>query len=299
MKKETKTKTKAKDKPKKRSSSAKSLITVLYENKDVLVINKPAGLIVHSDGRIKEPTVVEWILKNYPKIKGVGDKNEVGSKKYEVGKEEKSHNSEFKIQNSAEDSANLRPGIVHRLDRETSGVLIIAKNQEAFYSFKHQFKKQEVHKTYHAFVYGRMKHNDGLIDRPISRSRANPVLWSATRGRKGEEREAVTEYRVLSRMSPKAGREGKDEYTFVELSPRTGRTHQLRVHLKAVNYPIVSDRLYAPNREPALGFTRLALHSKAISFFLPSNVSGQRGKRITVEAPYPADFKRALKSFKI
>lgn len=252
-------------------------ISIIYEDKDVLVINKPAGLIVHSDGRIKEPTVVEWILKNYPKVKGVGDANEVGSKRYEVGEKGKSHTS-------AEDSANLRPGIVHRLDRETSGALIIAKNQDAFYAFKHQFKKQEIHKTYHAFVYGRMKYDDGLIDRPIARSRTNPMLWSATRGRKGEERNAVTEYRVLARDA---------EYSFVELYPRTGRTHQLRVHLKAINYPIVSDRLYAPNREPALGFKRLALHSRSISFFLPS------GKRISVEAPYPKDFSRALKKFKI
>ena len=261
-------------------------ISILYEDKDVLVINKPAGLIVHSDGRIKEPTVVEWILKNYPKIKGVGDKvEEYGIKNIESGKKE-IPNPKSQIPNS-----NLRPGIVHRLDRETSGALIIAKNQEAFYAFKHQFKKQEVHKTYQAFVYGRMKNDDGLIDRPISRSRANPVLWSATRGRKGEEREAITEYRVLSRMNSKEGREGKDEFTFVELSPRTGRTHQLRVHLKAINYPIVSDRLYAPNRAPALGFKRLALHSRAISFLLPS------GKRITVEAPYPKDFQEALKFF--
>ena len=247
-------------------------IPILYEDKDVLVINKPAGLIVHSDGRIKEPTVVEWILKNYPKIKGVGDPVQPTT-------------------NNLQRATNERPGIVHRLDRETSGALIIAKNQEAFYAFKHQFKKQEVHKTYHAFVYGRMKYADGLIDRPIARSRTNPVLWSATRGRKGEEREASTEYRVLGRMGTKKGREGKDEYTFVELSPRTGRTHQLRVHLKAINYPIVSDRLYAPNRKPALGFTRLALHSRSISFFLPS------GKRITVEAPYPKDFEKALKFF--
>lgn len=263
-------------------------IPILYEDADVLVINKPAGLIVHSDGRIKEPTVVEWILKNYPKIKGVGDQGELGSKNDELGKnkEDFSPNSGFKILDSS-----LRPGIVHRLDRETSGALIIAKNQEAFYAFKHQFKKQEIHKIYHAFVYGRMKYDDGLIDRPIARSRTNPVLWSATRGRKGEEREASTEYRVLDRMDAKKGREGKDELTFVELSPRTGRTHQLRVHLKAINYPIVSDRLYAPNREPALGFKRLALHSHSISFFLLS------GKRIIVEAPYPNDFQRALKSF--
>src|SRR3989338_1933581 len=153
-------------------------IPILYEDKDVLVINKPAGLVVHSDGRTKEPTLVEWILKKYPKIKGVGDPLDA---------------------EHATVDANLRHGIVHRLDRETSGALIIAKNPEAFYRMKHQFKKQEIHKTYHAFVYGRVKNDDGLIDRPIARSRTNPVRWSATRGRKGEDRPAVTEYRVLAR----------------------------------------------------------------------------------------------------
>ena len=243
-------------------------IPILYEDNDVLVINKPAGLVVHSDGRTKEPTLVDWILKNYPKLKGVGDPipSELNATRYTLN------------------TSDLRPGIVHRLDRETSGALIIAKNQAAFFSFKRQFKKQEVRKTYHAFVYGSVKHDDGLIDRPIARSRANPVLWSATRGRKGEDREAVTEYRVLGRS---------DCYTFLELYPRTARTHQLRVHLKAINYSIVADKLYSKN-EPALGFKRLALHSRAISFLLSSS-----GKRILVEAPYPKDFKEALKSFKI
>ena len=239
-------------------------VTILYEDRDVLVVNKPAGLVVHADGRTEEPTVVDWILARYPELRDIG---------------EQSHNSRFTIHESP---AASRPGIVHRLDRETSGALIIAKNQASFFNLKHQFKKQEVRKTYHAFVHGRVKHDDGLIDRPIARSRTNPIRWSATRGRRGEERSAVTEYRVLARGT---------DCTFLELSPRTGRTHQLRVHLKAINYPIVLDRLYAPNREPALGFTRLALHSRAVSFLLPN------GKRITIEAPYPADFQRALKNF--
>ncbi len=230
----------------------KKNIAILYEDDDVMVINKPAGLVVHADGRTKEPTLVEWILTNYPKIKGVGDP----------------------IDPAHKGDVDLRPGIVHRLDRETSGALIIAKNQDAFYQLKRQFKKQEIHKTYNAFVYGRVKNNDGLIDRPIARSRTNPVLWSATRGRKGEDREAVTEYRVLHRG---------ESNTFLELYPRTGRTHQLRVHLKAINYPIVADKLYSKN-EPALGFKRLALHSRAISFLLLS------GKRMIIEAPYPRDF---------
>ncbi|MEK7087708.1 MAG: RluA family pseudouridine synthase [Patescibacteria group bacterium] len=243
-------------------------VTVLHEDNDVLVVNKPAGLVVHSDGRTKEPTLVDWIVRKYPSIRGVGDSLGVKSEELKVKSSERSLD---------------RSGIVHRLDRETSGALIVAKNQSALFNLRRQFKKQEVRKTYHAFVYGRVKHDEGVIDRPIARSRANPVLWSATRGRKGEEREAITEYRVLAR---------ENGFTFLELSPRTGRTHQLRVHLKAINYPIVSDKLYS-NNEPALGFKRLALHSRAVSFVLPTS-----GKRITVEAPYPKDFEGALKIFK-
>jgi len=255
-------------------------VPVLYEDDDVLVINKPAGLVVHSDGRTKEPTLVEWILKYRPEIKGVGDSSEE-YRKQNIESRKNALNSKFKIPDSAE--AALRPGIVHRLDRETSGALVLAKNQIAFARLKKQFQRAQVHKTYHAFVWGNMKHDDGLIDRPIARSRTNPVLWSATRGKRGEEREAVTEYRVLGR---------KNGFTFVELYPRTGRTHQLRVHLKAINYPIVSDRLYAPQHRPSLGFNRLALHSRAVSFVQPST-----GRRTVVEAPYPEDFEKALKNF--
>lgn len=281
---------------------------ILYEDSDVLVINKPSGLVVHADGRTKEPTVVDWVLANRPDIKGVGDKIK---------------DLRLKILESSTDNLNLksdnsiqRPGIVHRLDRETSGALLIAKNQIAFARLKKQFQRQQVHKTYHAFVYGNVKNDDGLIDRPIARSRSNPVLWSATRGRKGEEREAVTEYKVLARLIlpyqgerlPSPPARGGDRgvvgaarrgvrhphtdtgFSFLELFPRTGRTHQIRVHLKAINYPVVCDRLYASNKDCAIGFNRLALHSRSISFVHPST-----GKRITVEAPYPKDFEEVLK----
>ena len=254
-------------------------ILILYEDADVLVVNKPAGLVVHSDRRTEEPTVVDWILAHRPKIRGVGD----------VVKSEK-----LKVKSLELD----RPGIVHRLDRETSGALIIAENQTAVMRLKKQFQRGEVHKTYHAFVYGSVKNDEGVIDRPIARSRVNPVLWSATRGRKGEEREAKTEYQVLSRLggtrkgAPFAAKGAplkQEFFSFLELYPRTGRTHQIRVHLKAINYPIVSDKLYASRHEPALGFIRLALHSRSVSFVHPVT-----GKRLTIEAPYPEDFEYAL-----
>lgn len=236
--------------------TTKQKIPILYEDDDVLVINKPAGLIVHSDGRIFEPTVVDWILEKYPDIRGVGDPS------------------------ISEENADLRPGIVHRLDRETSGSLVIAKNQIAFARLKKQFQRQLVHKRYQTFVYGSMKKDDGLIDMPIARSASNPVLWSATRGKKGEKREALTEYQVLKRNK---------DFTFLDVYPRTGRTHQIRVHLKAINYPIVSDRLYSQKYAPALGFSRLALHSRSVSFIQPTTE-----QRIIVEAPYPEDFVHAM-----
>ena len=258
-------------------------VSVLFEDNDVLVVNKPAGLVVHSDGRTKEPTLVEWVLKNYPKIKGVGDVVSTRGGSAFGGKDKglRIKDAEWSLD---------RSGIVHRLDRETSGALLIAKNQTAFARLKKQFQRQQVHKTYHAFVYGSVKQDDGLIDRPIARSRTNPVLWSATRGRRGEEREAVTEYRVLGRYKGLSF-VTKDcpLFSFLELSPRTGRTHQIRVHLKAINYPVVCDKLYAPNRECALGFSRLALHSRAFSFIHPTS-----GERMTVEAPYSKDFENAL-----
>ncbi|MEK7208400.1 MAG: RluA family pseudouridine synthase [Patescibacteria group bacterium] len=259
-------------------------VTVLFEDADVLVINKPAGLVVHSDGRTKEPTVADWILANRPEIKGVGDTLEVKSERLKV--------------KSLELSLD-RSGIVHRLDRETSGVMLIAKNQTACMRLKKQFQRGEVHKLYHAFVYGRVKHDEGVIDRPIARSRANPALWSATRGKKGEERDAVTEYRTLSRIQGlPLDSKGNPWISFLELIPRTGRTHQIRVHLKAINYPVVCDKLYLPprllseesSRGGALDFTRLALHARSISFAHPTS-----GERMTVEAPYPPDFQKAMK----
>jgi 23S rRNA pseudouridine1911/1915/1917 synthase len=239
-------------------------IPILYEDEDVLIINKPAGLVVHADGRTKEDTLVDWILKKYPEMKEVGEALRLRS-------------------GQADEEIIHRPGIVHRLDRDTSGAMVIAKNQDSFIRLKGQFQDREVHKIYHAFVYGVMKADDGTIDRPITRSKKDFRLWSAQRGGRGEEREAVTDYRVMERS---------DKLTFVEVMPKTGRTHQIRVHFKAINHPVVCDPLYAPKQKSALGFKRLALHARSIEF-----VAGNRDV-IKVEAPYPADFKAAIAKFK-
>jgi 23S rRNA pseudouridine1911/1915/1917 synthase len=231
-------------------------IEILYEDSEVVAVNKPAGLIVHSDGKTKEPSLVDWVLEKYPEIKDVG----------EPGR-------------NASGETIFRPGIVHRLDRETSGVMLIAKTKESFELLKKQFQDHEVKKTYHAFVVGEMKTEKGTIDRPIGRSSKDFRMWSAQRGARGEMREAITDYKVLLRGLG---------YSFIEVNPRTGRTHQIRVHFKAISYPLVADSLYAPKHENTLGFNRQALHSYKIVFV------DTAGAVREVTAPYPEDFTHAL-----
>ena len=197
-------------------------IEILYESQDILVINKPAGLITHPDGRKEEPSVSGWLAENYPKTANVGEEL-----RYQDGR------------------VIDKPGIVHRLDRETSGALVLALTQEAFINLKAQFGERTVRKTYNAFLWGELKNDESKIDRPIGRSATDQRLWSAQRGAKGTMRDALTLYRVLWRG---------EGFSFVEVEPKTGRTHQIRVHFKAINYPVVSDKLYAPGRGEALGF---------------------------------------------
>ena len=243
-------------------------IEKIFENNDLLVVNKPAGLVVHSDGRTDEPNLCDWILKNYPEAENVGEPLVLTAPTPKVGVPTKKFVGKIK-----------RPGIVHRLDRETSGVLIIVKNQKAFLNLKKQFQNREIKKTYNAFVWGSVKSDTGIIDRPIGRSKNNFRLWSAQRGARGQMREAITEYKVLQKT---------DNFSFLEINLKTGRTHQIRVHFKAINHPVVGDKLYAPKRDLALGFDRVALHARTIEFALLN------GEKIKVEAPLPDDFKKAL-----
>jgi len=234
-------------------------IQIIYEDDDLLVINKPAGLVVHSDGKTKEQTVADWMLEHYPQTAHVGESFVTA-----LGK---------KI---------ARPGIVHRLDRETSGVLVLAKNQQSFENLKKQFQNREIIKVYNAFVYGEMKHTEGVVDRPIGKSRKDFRLWSAQPGARGELREAITHYKVLEKTK---------NFSFIEVRPKTGRTHQIRVHFKAINHPVVCDKLYALKRECELGFSRLALHAYALT------LRTSAGLVITAEAPLPEDFQRAIGLF--
>ncbi|HEY4498981.1 MAG TPA: RluA family pseudouridine synthase [Candidatus Paceibacterota bacterium] len=250
-------------------------VTVLYEDDEVLVVNKPAGLVVHADGRTEEPTLVDWLLEKYPAIQGVGEAIKVQSSKLKAQSEDRGGDDDEVIIE--------RSGIVHRLDRETSGAIVIAKTRESYLHLKRQFQDREVHKKYHLFVWGEMKTERGTIDRPIGKSPNDFRQWSAQRGAKGVMREAVTWYKVLARGHG---------ISFIEAQPQTGRTHQIRVHFKAIGNPVVGDKLYAPTKRTALGFERTALHARSIKFM------GRGGKEIEVVAPYPDDFTHALELLK-
>ncbi|MFA6278771.1 MAG: RluA family pseudouridine synthase [Candidatus Paceibacterota bacterium] len=221
-------------------------LPILYEDNDVVAVNKPAGLVTHSDGRTKEETAEDWFKEKYIEVK-------------------------------------LEKPYVHRLDRDTSGVLVFAKNEKAYDFLRKAFHDREVKKTYLAFVYGVPKEKKGIIDFDIGRSRKDFRLRSAQPKAKGHLRESLTRYEVIG----EAG-----EYSLLKVQPETGRTHQIRVHLKAINHPIIGDRLYSPKRELALGITRLGLHAHMIDLPLPS------GDRVQIEAPIPPDLAPAFAQFK-
>jgi len=233
---------------------------IISQTKDYALINKPAGLVVHSDGKTNESTLCDFLLEKFPEIENLGEPIEL-----------------------KDGTLIKRPGIVHRLDRETSGIMLVALNEEAFAYYKKQFQDRAVQKTYHAFVYENIKEDRGVINEPIGRSRNDFRQWQAGDKARGEMREAITEFNVLGRATDKS-------FTFVEAKPKTGRTHQIRVHFKYLFHPLVADSLYSPGRENKLGFNRLALHSRDLEFV------DIDGKIIKAEAPYPEDFENALKS---
>jgi len=229
-------------------------IKTIYEDQNIIAVNKPAGLLVHGGENIKTniPTLVDWILKKYPEIKKIGDDP-------------------------------LRPGIVHRLDKDTSGILIIAKNQKAFDYFKEQFKRRKIKKVYIALVNGLLKEDKGIIDLPIGKSKKDFRKKLASKKAIGKTREALTEYKVLKRFKnpnfPMGG------FTLIEVFPKTGRTHQIRVHLKTLGHPIVGDRLYGFKKD---SLDRQFLHASSLEF---TNIDASRLK---LEADLPDELKNFL-----
>lgn len=244
------------DIPMRKPFSGKVDVTVLDEEESFLVLNKGAGVQMYQAGQYTGATVVDWLLAHYPDIKGVG-----------------------------EDA--LRPGIVHRLDRDTSGVLAIAKNQTGFQALKKAFHDRLVDKTYVALVYGHLKELEGSIDAPLIRRpgelRRRAIDPERYEGElPGNARTALTEYRVMARYA---------DYDLVLATPRTGRTHQIRVHLAYLGHPVVGDRLYAfkdVKRKGLLFPKRHLLHAWRLK--VPF-----QGKRLKFQAPLPEDFLDTLR----
>lgn len=233
------------------------MLRVIVLSDQYLVLDKLAGLICHSDGRTEEPSVAEWLAQNYPETQGVGEP-----------------------WISPQGERVPICGLVHRLDRTTSGILIAARTQEMWDYLRGEFKARRVEKEYRAIVYGHMASDGGRIVAEIARSGEKPKRWYAKPRDESHVRAAITDWRVLGRGVSTEG----ESYSYLALFPKTGRTHQLRVHLAHIGHPIVADHLYAPDRAPILGFTRPALHAFSIALVL------RDGCQVSFGAELPPDF---------
>lgn len=240
-------------------------IHVIYENENFLAVAKPAGLLVHhvkieegKESDRKEPALTDWLVQKYPEIKKVGD------------------------------DPTTRPGIVHRLDKDTSGVLLVAKNQPYFEYLKNLFKENLVQKTYYALVIGVPKEKRGVIEKEIS-------LKHGTTKRTVHfgklTKSALTEYEVKDVYVL-----GEKHFALLRVMPKTGRTHQIRVHLASIGHPIVGDVLYGGKAggmwAEKIGLERQFLHAYAIRFV------GEARQALQIEVELPADLKNALQRMK-
>lgn len=238
-------------------------LKIIYEDDDILAVNKPAGINVHPDEHHKENTLIQIISQKYPQILEVGD------------------------------DPKKRPGVVHRLDRDTSGVLILAKSEKSFEYLKNLFKNQLIKKTYIALVSGKLgkeKGERGVVDKPIARSARNPILRTARGKIRGELKSAITEYKILDYFKLPSVKERY--FTLVEVYPKTGRTHQIRAHFKALGAPVTGDKLYGGKSAKIERLVRQFLHAASLEFTLPS------GGRIKLEADLPDDLKSFLEKLK-
>lgn len=218
-------------------------LEIVYEDEDLLVINKPPGLVVHPGAGRSSGTLVNALLAYAPEIAGVG--------------------------------SPLRPGIVHRLDKDTSGLLVVARNDESYHHLSAQIKERKVSRAYLALVHGDLSQEAGTIEAPIGRHPQFRRRMAVTPA----GRRAITHYRVLERFG---------EYTFVEVSLETGRTHQIRVHFSHIGHPLVGDPVYGRRSNP-FGLARQALHAYKLSLRHP-----RTGESMEFTAPPPRDLEKAL-----
>jgi len=220
-------------------------LEIAYEDSDVIVINKPRGMVVHPAAGHPSGTVVNALLYHCKDLSGI--------------------------------NGVMRPGIVHRIDKDTSGLLMVAKNDMAHASLAEQLKEHSVTRKYRALVYGVMQHDKGTVDAPIGRANHDRKLYVVT---EKNSKHAVTHFAVSERF---------DEYTMLELKLETGRTHQIRVHMKYIGYPLVGDPVYGGKSGRTLGMTGQALHAEVLGFKHP-----RTGEYLEFSAPMPEDMEDAI-----
>ncbi len=222
-------------------------LEVLYEDSDIIVINKPKGMVVHPANGNPDGTLVNAIMaKCKDSLSGIG--------------------------------GEIRPGIVHRLDKDTSGVIIVAKNDKAHIKLSEDLKNHKIKKTYIALVRGIIKENEATINMPIGRSKQDRKKMAVDKNGK----EAITHFKVLKRYNEK--------YTLLEINIETGRTHQIRVHLSHIGYPIIGDTTYS-NGKNEWGVIGQCLHAKSLKFEHPIT-----GKEMLIEADLPEYFQKILEN---
>jgi len=220
-------------------------LNIIFEDDWIIVLNKPAGLVVHPGSGNKNGTLVNALLYYADRLADTGDE--------------------------------LRPGIVHRLDKDTSGVIVIAKNERALRSLAKQFQKRAITKKYIAVVKGVISHDSGVVDAPIARHKIDRHKMDVVDD-EDEGRNARTVYRVVKRFS---------DCTLVEVHPETGRTHQIRVHMKHIGHPVLGDAVYG-GKSPDI--PRQALHAETLGFTHPDS-----GKYVEFHAPVPDDIMKVIK----
>ena len=227
-------------------------LDILYEDNDVLIVNKPKDMVVHPAAGHYEGTIVNAVMyhckDNLSGINGV-----------------------------------MRPGIVHRIDKDTTGSVIICKNDNAHIKIAEQLKEHSINRVYHAICYGVIKEDEGDIDAPIGRSQTDRKKMAVV---KSGGKEAFTHFRVIKRFE-------EDKMTYIECRLKTGRTHQIRVHMAHIGHPLLGDEVYGPSRKSKFKTNGQCLHAKTLGFIHPTT-----GEYVEVDAPLPEYFSHLIEILK-